>query len=93
MPQPFLNVFQADAVCIEYTDTGIMETETFGNITVLTFAGLYRKMISGKFSKNIFVIVCFDEPQALYADALFAVIPVSCLISQSLTLVAAKRFS
>ena len=54
-----------------YTDTGIMETETFGNITVLTFAGLYRKMISGKFSKNIFDIVCFDEPQALYADALF----------------------
>ena len=30
-----------------YTDKGIMETETFGDITVVTFAGLYRKMISG----------------------------------------------
>ena len=54
-----------------YTDKGIMETETFGNITIVTFAGLYRKMISGKFARDSFDIVCFDEPQALYADAIF----------------------
>lgn len=54
-----------------YTDKGIMETETFGDITVVTFAGLYRKMISGKFARDSFDIVCFDEPQALYADAIF----------------------
>ena len=55
-----------------YTDAGIMKTETLGDITVLTYAGLYRKMISGVKLENEYEIVCFDEPQALYTDATFS---------------------